>query len=219
MKLKYDLVLFDLDGTLSHSNPGVKESLIYTLNTLKIAVPPQIDMPHTYMGPPLMDTFQNLFGMKRETALAAAEIYKDYYVKKGKYSNSCFSGTADMLKILKQSGVKLAVASTKLEPFAKEVLEIIGLDGYFDAVCGSSEDGRIKDKAQVIALALKRLGMESGKNIVLIGDSVYDVEGANTMGIDFIGVTYGYGLKEDMTALGAKIFADSTDEVLTLLGI
>lgn len=217
MKLKYDLVLFDLDGTLSHSNPGVKESLIHTLNTLKIAVPPQIDMPHTYMGPPLMDTFENLFGMNHEEALAAADIYKDYYVKKGKYSNSSFKGTEDMLRVLKQSGVKLAVASTKLEPFAKEVLKIIGIDGYFDTVCGSSEDGRIKEKAQVIELALERLNMKAGKNIVLIGDSVYDVEGANAMGIDFIGVTYGYGLKEDMTALGANIFADSTDELVTLL--
>lgn len=217
MKLNYKLILFDLDGTLIDSNPGVKTSLIYTLKRLGYAVPPQIDMPHTYMGPPLMDTFEKLFGMPYETALIAADIYKEHMSKDNKYKNVCFEEIKDVLTELKLHGAVLGVATTKYEPFAEKILKDLGIYKFFDVVCGSNSDGTVKEKFQVIKLALKRLNSEADKNTVLIGDSKYDTEGAVKAGIEFIGVNYGYGLQKDMIELGAKIFADSPKDLLSLL--
>lgn len=217
MKLNYQLILFDLDGTLIDSNPGVKNSLVYTLNRLGYVVPPQIDMPHTYMGPPLMDTFENLFGMPYETALKAADIYKEHMSKENKYENVCFEEMEDVLTELKSHGAKLGVATTKYEPFAEKILKTLGIYEFFDVVCGSNSDGTVKEKSQVINLALRHLNTKADKNTVLIGDSKYDIEGAVKTGIEFIGVNYGYGLQKDMIDLGAKIFADSPKDLLSLL--
>lgn len=217
MTCKYDIVLFDLDGTLSQSHEGVKASIIYALNKLGKPIPEEIDDTSRYIGPPLMDTLENMCKLTHEEALQAADIYKEIYSKENKYKNKCYDGLINILELLKKTGVKLGVATTKYEPFAEEVLKIIGVYDYFDAVGGTTADGRIKEKAQVIPIAVERMGHNMSDKIVLIGDSKFDTEGANELNIDFIGVLYGYGLQKDMIAEGAKIFAEKPDDLITLL--
>lgn len=217
MTSKYDLILFDLDGTLSDSNPGVKASLIYTMNTMGYAVPEQINAPHLYMGPPLVDTLLGMCGIPETRLHEAVEIYKNKYNHDGKFSNRCFNGTKEVLEKLKNSGARLAVATTKYEPFACEVLEILGIEKFFDTVCGTTADGLVKDKKQVIRLAFERLAVPKDGKAVLIGDSIYDVKGAQDAGIEFIGVSYGYGLQQDMQALGAESFADTPADLIKFL--
>lgn len=217
MKCKYDLVLFDLDGTLSKSHAGVRDSLVYALEALGKPVPSGLDDTSNFIGPPLMDTLEKLCGLTYDEALKAAELYKSIYSEKNKYKNYCYDGIKEVLQKLKSSGVKLAVATTKYEPSAECVLKIIVVYDFFDAVGGTSADGSIKNKAQVIPLAVERAGYKMNDKIVLIGDSKFDTEGANELGIDFIGVLYGYGLKEEMDAKGARVYAQTPQELLELL--
>lgn len=217
MKCKYDAVLFDLDGTLSQSHEGVKASLIYALNQTGKPIPAEIEDTSRYIGPPLMDTFRNMCGLTQEEADKAAELYKYIYQKENKLKNYCYEGIPELLSDLKASGVKLGVATTKYEPFAEEVLKIIGIYDMFDTVSGTTADGRVKEKSQTIEAAVKRMNCTANDKIVLIGDSMFDTLGAKETGIDFIGVLYGYGRQSDMEKCGGSIFAETADALKQLL--
>lgn len=217
MNCKYDAVLFDLDGTLSQSHEGVKASLIYALNQTGKPIPAEIEDTSRYIGPPLMDTFRNMCGLTQAEADKAAELYKYIYQKENKLKNYCYEGIPELLSDLKASGVKLGVATTKYEPFAEEVLKIIGIYDMFDTVSGTTADGRVKEKSQTIEAAVKRMNSTANDKIVLIGDSMFDTLGAKEAGIDFIGVLYGYGRQSDMKKCGGSIFAETADALKQLL--
>lgn len=217
MKCKYDTVLFDLDGTLSRSHEGVKASLIYALNQTGKPVPAEIEDTSRYIGPPLMDTLRGMCGFTQDEADKAAELYKYIYQKENKFKNYCYDGIPELLSELKRSGVKLGVATTKYEPSAEEVLKILGINDLFDTISGTTSDGTIKEKSQTIECALKRMNCTADDKTVLIGDSMFDTLGAMEKGIDFIGVLYGYGKREDMEKFGGKVFAETAEELKAFL--
>lgn len=217
MTPKYDMILFDLDGTLLQTHEGVKKSLIHALNKLERPVPPELDDTSKYIGPPLMNTLKNLCKLSEQDAIKAAEIYNYIYTEIYMFTAKCYDGIIEILETLKKNGAKLGVATTKNDNSTTLLLKTIGIYDYFDSVCGTSSDGSIKSKAQVIPIAVKKAGFKMTDKIVLIGDSKFDVEGAKITGIDFIGVLYGYGLKKDMIAEGADIFAENVRDLLPLL--
>lgn len=217
--MKYKYILFDLDGTVSQSAEGIRASLEYSLSCLGVE-PPDLDDYTKYIGPPLLDTFRNLCGLDEEDADRGAEIYRSYYNEHGKRMNRAYDGVRELLTALKELGAKTAVCTSKYEPHAAEILEILGLRDMFNAVCGSNIDGSRKDKKDLIPYAVSSLGgvfPQDAKNAVMLGDTWFDAQGARLCGVDFIGVTYGYGSLEAMRGQGAEVFADSSEELLTLL--
>ena len=216
---RYKYVLFDLDGTISRSAEGIRTSLEHAINQLGADMPDLSDYTK-YIGPPLIDTFKNLVGLDDERAEIGAHLYRSYYSKRGKLLNHAYDGIAPLLEELKSKGVKLAVCTSKYEAFAEEIVDILDLKNYFDAVCGSNIDGSRKDKKDLIPYAVEALGgkFERDKEqTVLLGDTFYDARGAAECGIDFIGVEYGYGDKDAMVREGAKVFAKTTADILPLL--
>ena len=213
MKSKYDFILFDLDGTLSRSAEGIRSTIEYTLTAMNLPVPDLSDYSR-YIGPPLRHTFLNLCGLTNAQADTAVEIYRNRYNTHGKFMNITFDGTEQVLAALKNSGAKLAVASSKYEVFTKEIVDILNLGRYFDAVCGSNADETRKEKQDLIPYAVEYLGGSMSDKVVMIGDTYYDTIGAKLTGADFIGVTYGYGSVEKMRQHGAKLFVDSPSELL-----
>lgn len=216
LKIKYDAVLFDLDGTLSESAPGIRYSLEETLKKIGAEIPDLNDYS-VYIGPPLLNTLINLCSMSREEADSATEVYREIYSTVGKYKNKLYPGIEELLAVLKESGAKIAVATSKYEPFAEDVVKIIGAYGYFDRICGSNLDGSRKDKKDIVEYARKELGLAENAKMVLVGDTFYDTKGAVSAGIDFIGVNYGYGDKNLMIEAGAKNFADTPMDILKFL--
>lgn len=212
MGCKYKTVLFDLDGTLSKSGEGVKKGITHTLNALKMPVPDLSDYS-LYVGPPLIDTFEKLCNLPKEMCSDAVKLYGEYYTDKGKYENKLYSGTDTLLKTLKENGITLAVTTTKNEDFAKWVLKFLGIADYFDTVSGVNADYSVHTKTQVILNALKRLNITDLSSCVLIGDSVFDAVGASEVGIDFIGVEYGYGKLDEMREKGAKYLAKDAHDL------
>lgn len=219
MMSKYKFVLFDLDGTLSQSSEGIRKSLEHAITSLNKPLP-DLDDYTLYIGPPLLDTFRNICGFDEESCQKGLVLYRDFYNEKGKYLNRLYDGIADVLEKLKQSGVKTAVCTSKYEKFAEEIIDILGITGYFDAICGSTFDGSRKDKKDLIPYALKSLGgsieLDRDKTVML-GDTYFDARGARLCGVDFVGVKYGYGSTDAMQNEGAEVFADTPADILSII--
>ncbi|MBQ8056878.1 MAG: HAD hydrolase-like protein [Ruminococcus sp.] len=209
---KYDIALFDLDGTISQSAEGIKYCLKKTLDIMEKEHPDLSDYSK-YIGPPLLFTFQNLCGLTPEEAQKAVEIYVKLYDVDGLRQNKLFDGIEDVLKACKNNGIKIAVCSSKHEAIATEVVKLLGVYEYFDEICGSTIDGSRKEKEDLIPYALKKLNATGDDSVVMIGDTKFDAKGAVYCKVDFIGVTYGYGKKQDMIDAGGKVFAETPQEL------
>lgn len=217
LKGRYPVVLFDLDGTLSDSANGVKLGIEAAMKAMNKPIPDLSDYS-LYVGPPLLSTFQVLCGLTEEEALRAVELYRVDYEARGKYENYLYNGMDKLLKSLKKGGSTIAVATSKYEGFAHWVIDYIGLSGIFDAVCGSTLDGSRKEKADIIKYAADTLGVKVSKTeLCLVGDSKFDAVGAMTAGCGFVGVSYGFGTKEQILGAGGCKISDSVEELYNYL--
>ncbi len=204
----YDYVLFDLDGTLSASAPGIRRCIELTMNKMGKEAPDLSDYSR-YIGPPLITTFQKLCGLTLEQAKEALGIYLEFYDTEGEPRNSLFEGTRHLLERLKGSNAKVAVCTSKNEISAKNVCDFLGITELLDALCGSDHSTGRREKEDIIPYAMHTLGATAKDKVVMIGDTHFDAKGARYNSVDFIGVTYGYGKKEAMEEAGAKRFACS----------
>lgn len=212
LKSEYDVVLFDLDGTLSQSALGIRHSLEYALSQIGKT---DIDLSDysIYIGPPLLHTLTNYCKLNDDDAVKAFDFYVSHYNEKGKYENRLYNGIKELLIDLKSAGAKTVVCTSKYEGFANEIAEILGIKELFDAVCGATLDGKRKEKADIIPYALKTVNADISCKAVMIGDTFFDAKGAETAGVDFIGALYGYGNKESMQRYNADKFAESADDL------
>ena len=216
MNCIYDYVLFDLDGTLSASAPGIRRCIELTMAKMGKAVPDLSDYSR-YIGPPLVTTFQKLCGLSAEEAQQALKIYLGFYDTEGEPRNSLFEGTLQMLQRLRESNAKVAVCTSKNEISARNVCDFLGITELLDALCGSDHTTGRREKEDIIPYAMETLGAKKGDKVVMIGDTHFDAKGAGHNGVDFIGVTYGYGKKETMIEAGAEDFAYSAEHLEKML--
>lgn len=206
-------ILFDLDGTLTDSGEGIMKCAQLALNHYGIQVP-DFNALRVFVGPPLVESFVK-FGVPQEEADNAVKIYRSRYLTVGKFENFPYPGVEDLLKKLKEDGHKLYVATSKPETTSVEILEHFGLDHYFDMICGATMDKSRSSKASVIAHVLANC--QNPENLIMVGDTAFDVLGAKAHGIPTVGVDWGYGENEDMVAAGALAIAYTMDELYTLL--
>ena len=213
---KYNTVIFDLDGTLTDPAIGITNSAAYALAKWGIEVSDRSEL-YKFIGPPLLDSFGNYYGFSREDSERAVEYFREYFSSKGMFENSVYEGIPAVLSELRARGKKLIVATSKAEVFAKQILEHFDLDGYFDFVSGATLDSSRVKKADVIEYALKSCGIDDIDDVIMVGDRDFDVIGASHFGMDSIGVTYGYGGREELESAGATYIADSPCEILDIV--
>lgn len=206
-------ILFDLDGTLTDSGEGIINSVIPALEHFGLPVPER-EALRVFVGPPLHETFMK-FGVPDEKADEAVEIYRSRYNTIGKFENAPYPGIIELLQTLKSHGHTLLVATSKPESLSVEIMEKFELAQYFDRICGASLDRSRTCKEDVIAYLLRE--NSSSDNMVMVGDTHFDVEGAKAHGIPAIGVAWGYGQVQDMIDAGAVAIAYTMEELLTLL--
>ena len=213
---RYSYILFDLDGTLVESAMSVRVSLAHAMDSLGLPCPDLSDYSK-YVGPPLEDTFRGMCAVPEELIPRGMALYRDFYDREGQKTSRVYDGVFEMLSALRAQGIRLAVCTSKNEPVAEGVARIMGLSPYLDAVCGSTVDGSRKAKADLIPYALKTLGCTERSDALMVGDTHFDARGAQIAGVDFVGVTYGYGTRAGMEACGALGFADSPRELSSSL--
>lgn len=214
-KTLYHAVLFDLDGTLTDPEEGITRSFRYALQRFGIEETDQNKLRQV-IGPPLLESFVGLYGFSQLDALLAVETYREYFSKTGIFENKIYSGIEEMLQILRQGGLKLAVATSKPTVFANQILEHFHIAQYFDFVAGSELDGTRTGKAEVIRWALSHIG-EQPENTVMVGDRKHDMIGAVKTGAFPLGVLYGYGSKKELTEAGAKYLAQTPGQTAEYL--
>lgn len=211
--MKTKTILFDLDGTLTDSGEGIINSVIPALIHFGISVPDRKTLGE-FVGPPLHDTFVK-YGIAEENTDEAIAIFRSRYNTVGKFENIPYPGIVELLQTLKKHGHTLLVATSKPEVLAKEVMAHFQIDVYFDCICGATLDRSRVNKEDVIDYLLKQNG--TAENMVMVGDTAFDVNGAAAFGIPTIGVAWGYGKVSDMQSAGAVAIANTTEELLALL--
>ena len=212
----YDIILFDLDGTLTDPGLGITNSTAYALKRWNIEVEDKASL-NCFIGPPLDESLRKYFGFSQEDSKMAVEVYREYYREKGIFENKVYPGVEAMLSRLKRNGKKIILATSKPELFAGKILEHFRIDGWFDFVAGATMDGSRIKKADVIAYALQSCSITQLDRVVMVGDREHDIIGANQIGIDSIGVLYGYGSKEELEAAGATNIVCSVEDIPMLI--
>lgn len=212
----YKYILFDLDGTLTDPGIGITNSVMYALEKFGIEVEDRASL-YKFIGPPLLDSFQNFYGFTKEESELALKYYREYFRPKGLYENHVYDGVEDLLRELKAGGKEMIVATSKPEEFAVEILKHFNLYQYFDFVGGASMDEKRVKKSDVIAYALEKGDVTDLDAVVMIGDREHDVYGAKQIGVDSIGVLYGYGDYEELKQAGADYIVERPSEILKIV--
>lgn len=210
----YKAILFDLDGTLTDSGEGITKSVQYALE--RIGKPePDLQKLRVFVGPPLIEQFEEYAGIDEKTARRAVEIYRERYAPIGIYENELYPGIEDMLARLKNRGYKIGIASSKPENFVKIVAEYFHIESYFDEIVGSEPEGGRTNKTEVIEEALRRMGLTDHRDqVIMVGDKEHDVFGARRAGLECIAVSYGYGTKEELENARPLKIVNSAEEIL-----
>lgn len=206
-------ILFDLDGTLTDSGEGIINCASLALEYFGLPVPSREEM-RVFVGPPLHDTFIK-FGVPADKTDEAIAVYRSRYIPIGKFENIPYPGIREMLASLQEQGHKLFVATSKPETTAVEILEHFDLAKYFTQICGAALDRSRVTKEDVIAYLLNQ--NDVGSEIIMVGDTAFDVIGAKKHGIPTLGVSWGYGDVADMIKAGAVKIVYSAEELLSSL--
>ena len=206
-------ILFDLDGTLTDSGEGIINCVIYALDRFGLPIPPR-DSLRYFVGPPLHESFVKQ-GVPADRAEEAVAVYRERYVPTGMFENTPYPGVRELLEQLKAEGYTLYVASSKPEWMCVEILEHFDLAKYFAQICGATMDTSRTNKEAVIEYLIQ----ENGKtdNMIMVGDTKFDVLGAKAHGIPCVGVSWGYGTVADMQEAGAAAIAYTMDELYQIL--
>lgn len=184
-------LLFDLDGTIIEPKEGIVNSIRHAADLMGAVMPSEEEL-HQFIGPPIMDSFQEKLKLNYAQALEAVSHFRRYYAETGIHQNALFRGIADVLHALKQEGYTLYVATSKPTVFAKEILEEHALDKYFVEIVGCNLDNSRSDKTEIIGYIVQKYGLDTSQ-CLMIGDTKFDIVGAKNHQMLSVGVTYGHG--------------------------
>lgn len=214
----YDVILFDLDGTLTDSGLGITNSVAYSLKKFGIEVHDRTEL-YKFIGPPLKESFEKYYGFPAEKAEQAIQYYREYYVDKGMFENTVYEGIESLLKSIRDSGKTAIVATSKPEIFAKRILEHFDIAKYFSYIIGANMDETRTKKDEVISYVLENCNIPDKSKVLMIGDREHDILGAKKVGIDSLGVLFGYGDYEELKSAGATYIAEAVENIYPILGI
>lgn len=209
------IVLFDLDGTLSESEPGILGSLTSALASLSLAAPSYDVMRHA-IGPPF-ETGLPEIGVPVEHVAAVIAAYREVYEATGLSETNLYDGVVEMLDDLADAGCTLCVATSKPESSARRVIDHLGLTDRFKVIGGATHDSLRRTKSAVISYVLDQLGLVGGPELIMVGDRNHDIEGARDHGIETIAVAWGYGSRVEHETAAAWAIAERPADVVELV--
>lgn len=204
--MRYKTVIFDFDGTICDTGEGILKSAKFALDYYNIEAPNYTELTY-FIGPPLLVTFQEKFGVDAAMADKLVKKYRERYTNKGLLESKLYDGIKELLAKLKAENLKLGIASSKPQDYIEALLDHYGVKSYFDVICGVTFSADCESKANIISRCLKELDA-SGNESIMVGDKKYDIEGAKANMIDSVGVLWGYGNRVEFAGAGAKFVAE-----------
>lgn len=221
-------ILFDLDGTLTDSYEGIRNALTYSLS--KYGIEPRPDEFSSIIGPPVIWSLKNFYGIEGEQGIEALNYFREYYDERGCFENRLYDGVEEMLKTLLAHDKKLMIATSKPEPMAIKIIDHFGLSDYFCFISGATAESEHDNhytelrgtaprtsKEDVIRYALESNDIRDIEHAVMIGDRHWDINAAKAIGIDTIGAGYGYADELELEHAGADYIADSPMDIIRLV--
>lgn len=216
MNSVYKHIIFDLDGTLSDSREGIFNAYYYAFEKLNMKKPdPSLLM--TLIGPPLQKGFADAFGLQGADNENAVKVFREYYSSKGLFENTLYDGMKELLRKLTQAGALLYVATAKYSVYAHQVLKYFDIAGYFTDISGADYGGSHAFKTDLIAGLLRRNNITDPLDVVIVGDTRYDIDAATDLGIDSVGVAYGFTSYEDIAAYNPDYIASYVSDLEGIL--
>ncbi|MCD8365420.1 MAG: HAD hydrolase-like protein [Clostridiales bacterium] len=227
---KYRYIFWDMDGTIVNTYEGVSKCVQYALEPYGVQIEGEENI-RRFIGPPLRDSFRRYAGIPQEQVEEVVARFRERYNPIGVFECELFPGVREAMQRFREAGLVQVLTSSKIEERCRDILEKFKLTGYLDEIVGASPDGKIDSKIEVLQEAFRRLALsypetggsdcansEKGKigildcpdcrgfrkeDTVLIGDTKYDADGAREAGIDCVGVSYGFGTREELMRHGA----------------
>lgn len=209
--MKQKVILFDLDGTITDPKIGITKSFQYALQHFGIQVD-NLDALEPVIGPPLKKSFSEFYHLSEDQIERAIEKYRERFSTVGLYENEIYDGMENLLKELSEAGYILEIASSKPTVFVEKICKHFKIKQYFTHIVGSFLDGRRGEKEEVVEEAI-RLSKATPDHIIMVGDRIYDVIGAHKKGIAVIGVSYGYGGRQELEEAGADVIVDTVAQL------
>ena len=210
--------LFDLDGTVTEPKEGITKCVQYSLRFFGINEE-NLDKLECFIGPPLHESYQEFYGMTEEDSFKAVDKYRERYKDVGIFECNLYEGIDKVVKNIYENDGIVCLATSKPEVFAKQLLEHYDIAKYFHCIVGSLMDGGRTKKAEVIEEVFDRLDIseDDKAKCIMIGDRMFDIEGASIKGIDSIGVKYGYATPNELEDAGATYVVETTEELMALI--
>jgi phosphoglycolate phosphatase len=212
----FEYIFFDLDGTLGDPEHGLVASFEYGLGKMGVTWEDRSELKR-FIGPPLYTEWQEVYGFTPEQSSLALDYFAEYYQVYGWWDDKMYGGVPEMLERLKSAGKKIILATSKPEVYARKILDLFGISGYFDFIAGAIAD-KIRDKKwEVLDYAYTSVGSPEKEKCIMVGDRKYDAEGAKICGISALGVSYGHGTVEELSRADFVRIAASPAEVADIL--
>ena len=209
-------ILFDLDGTLTDPALGITNSIMHAIKKMNLEPQKREDL-YVFIGPPLHESFMNFFHLSSQEADLAVENYREYFSVTGLFENDTYPHINEVLADLKNKGYQIALATSKPEIYAKQILEKFDMVQYFDIIKGSKLNDRTENKTRIMKEAMDCFNDSDLSKYVMVGDRKFDMLGAKELGIDSIGVTYGYGSRQELEESQATIIIDDCRQLKEVL--
>lgn len=209
-------ILFDFDGTLMDTSRGVFNSFDRVVEHYKLDIPRSV-YP-LMIGPPLKESFTKILKLPESEVAPAMAVYRDYYARAGMFEADVYDGVVPLIKALRTSGRRTFVATSKPEVYAKEILRRFGMLDLFDFVGGADLEEKTRvEKCDIIRYVLEADGNTNKDDCLLIGDRLYDAEGAHAAGIRAAGILWGFGTREEFERCGADYILETPEDVRAFL--
>ena len=215
MSKDYKYILFDLDGTLTDPKEGITKSFQYALR--HFGIEEDLVNLEKFIGPPLHDSFRDDYNFSEEEVEEAVTKFREYFAQNGIFENKIFSGVKEVLEYLHSNNKRILLATSKPTIFAEKILKHFEIDKYFEYIGGSNLDGSRSEKNEVINHVLEVCKVSSMEDVIMIGDRKYDVIGAKKIGVDSIGVLYGYGDLEELQEVNPTYIIKNIEELKNIL--
>lgn len=209
-------IIFDLDGTLTDNTQGIKNSLKYALDKMQVDGYSD-NIMDKFIGPPLQWGFGNLFGMNERNTKLAVEYFREYYGENGWHQNEPYEGILEMIAELDSMGKRMYVATAKLEKYALKIIEHFEMDKYIIQLKGADYGGKKATKSTIIYDLMQMQQLAPSEEIVMIGDTVFDMEGGKENGLSTVAVNYGFGKENELRNTNPDYFAEDVEELFEIL--
>ncbi len=215
MKSEFKAVLFDFDGTIADTGVGIFNSIRFAIAASGFEPLSEARL-RTFIGPPIFDSFKRELNMTDEQSTFAVKKYREAYIRNGIFQFEIYDGIESLIKLLKANGIKVGIASSKPEKFLIKIVDFLRFNEYIDYISAPVGDDSPQDKSALILNAAEYFGVKKSE-IIMVGDRLFDINGANLAGIKSIGVTFGYGSKKELTDANATYIANNADEIKDII--